>query len=381
MILEGEMGGYKKNMSKSEVKNKMVKEKLVFDVAFCGLLRMPELLKKSISSIVPLRKSGIINRIIFSTWKGEISKNAPEMYDFLKKNNVVLIESEEPKDPGKGSIWCQMKSLEVVLDYIEPDRFLLRTRTDAYISPEFLRKINNNPEVFKITDNLPGGNLFQFKIWVPWYELTVPMYLADECFMGQCKDMRFLINYDNMYDTKYVMRNGPTHVRRFIHPFLEKFPILYESMEKYNKESKARTWVRLFSRKVFDLERFNMIRKIDKIGKFKVLKNKVKNDSYIKCLAAYYLILNSHFYIDGKSVPNMIEFKEPSTPGIDLDEKNLDNNFSEKKSRFEFGGRIYAYDDKLIKNIFLRKIEKTSFSDRLYKEIEKLKNSSTEKVI
>jgi len=353
----------------------MKKEKL--DILITGLLRTEELFKRFTQDLIALRKKGIIDNIIFSTWIGELAKY-PEMHSFLKKNKVTIIENEEPGiDKKAGSIWNQMKSMSAGLKYINPNKFVLKTRTDVYINPLFIEKMKNARQILKITNNLPGGNIFKYKIWIPWYELTVPLYLADECFFGLCDDLKNLINYDRTFDTKYNIYAGKSHVRRFIYPFLKNYPILYESLGKYGSEKKIKTLIRKFSRSIFDLERFKIIKKIYELNKFKILKNQLKDEIYLKCLAAYYTILNSHFYIDSCSFPEQVIFREHNPPIVELDDKNIDNNFSIKKQRLPYGGRIYGYNEKLLKNIFNKTLEETEFSNKLMQAINKSNNSIT----
>jgi len=109
------------------------------DVLFTGLVRTPEIVKKSMKDLLDLRKKGVINKIILSTWIGEIQKY-PELVDMFNKNKIVLIENEEPKNPGRGSIWCQMKAMEEGLKIIDPNRFVFKSRLDAYINPKFAQR-------------------------------------------------------------------------------------------------------------------------------------------------------------------------------------------------------------------------------------------------
>ena len=78
---------------------------------------------------------------------------------------------------------------------------------------------------------------------------------------------------------------------------------------------------------------------------------RVKQENYLKCLAAYYYILYSHFYIDSVSVPNQIEWRENSKAELKLDNENIEKNFSKEKERLPYGGVIQGYDEKLLKNI------------------------------
>jgi len=196
------------------------------DVIFTGLVRTPDLFRKSIKEMVRLRKRGFINEIKFSTWLGEVKKY-PEVNSFLKKNKIRIIESKEPKIRGSGNIWCQMKALEMGLEKTDPNRFVLKTRADVYINPIFIEKIIKEKEdLLKITKNLPNGNIFKYKIWVPYFDLKTPFYLADECFFGYRDDLKHLYHYDDSYYKDFDIGGGRGHILRFIHPFRKGYPIL-----------------------------------------------------------------------------------------------------------------------------------------------------------
>src|SRR3989344_1850578 len=172
-----------------------MKDSEKIDALFLGLVRQPERFKKSINDLVMMRKEGLINQIIFSTWDYEIEKN-PEIIKFLKDNKVILIGSKEPEDRGEGNIWCQMKSLDVALDKVDSDRFVFKNRSDIYVNPDFLRNlIKNKREILKISSPLPKGNIFKYKIWIHYYEFKTPFHMGEECMFGHAHDMRLLVNY------------------------------------------------------------------------------------------------------------------------------------------------------------------------------------------
>ena len=91
--------------------------------------------------------------------------------------------------------------------------FVLKTRTDVHIDPEFIR--NNLP--------LSGRN----RVWIPWYQRLRPFYMADECFYGTKERIRALVNYDTWYDNNKMW--GITHMRRFAHPHINN-PIVSKYM-------------------------------------------------------------------------------------------------------------------------------------------------------
>ena len=193
------------------------------DVVFCGLIREIGMFMKSLNDLVLLRKEGLVNRIIFSTWYGEVQNN-PDIYEFFKENNIEIVENESPEERGLASIWCQMKSLEEGLKVVNERRFVLKTRSDIYLPVSLLRKLFSEKErLLRITKNLPKGNIFKHKIWTHFYELKTAFFMGDSAFFGYRDDLKKLINYDKSYENEYdisLIDHGE-HIMRFIHPFFE----------------------------------------------------------------------------------------------------------------------------------------------------------------
>ncbi len=346
--------------------------KTAVDIIFTGLIREHDLLKRSISDMVLLRKEGLINNIIISTWIGEPQKH-PEILLFLKKNKIIILESEEPKDFGDGHIWGQMKSLEEGLNKSDYNRFILKTRTDVYIDPFFLRKLFSSKEkLLKISKDLPKGNIFRYKVWVPWFELTKPFFMGDECFFGHYHDLNLFVNYDCSYDKKYEINPDKAHVRRFIHPFLKDYPIFYDSLERYSKERYFKNTLKKLSHELYvELTKLTFLRKISEKNRFNILNRRLKEKRFIELLAIYYSILYSHFYIDSWSFPKQVVFREHSEPLFKSNGEDLERNFTKEMVRIPYGGQIYIYDMNFIDSLCEKRLNKTPLTIKFMNLIDK----------
>ncbi len=348
----------------------ILKEDEKVDIIFTGLIRTPDRFKQSIEEMKEMQKEGIVNNIILSTWEGEPEKS-PEVTDFLIKNKVEIIRSEEPNPRGWGNIWCQMKSLDVGLDKVSEGRFVLKTRSDVHIKKEFLRNIFiNKNKLLKIEKDLPNGNVFKHKVWNPYFELKTIFHMADECFFGERDDVRKLVNYDGSYDAVYKVGGGINHIRRFIHPFLEKYPILYHYLKRHSKDSPLKSFLIKFSKKFFEVREFKFIRERGKNYKINVFTNQLKDENFLLAVTAYYSILHSHFYIDSRSVENMIEWRDTSKVGPKSDLKVLENNYTPDKMYQPLSGQIYIYDSELLDAIFNNKLDKTPMYDKFTSAIQ-----------
>lgn len=379
----------------------MVKNKTnsKINILFTGLIREPEKFRKSLQDFIAMRSEGIIKDIYFSTWFGEVEKS-PEFNNFLKQNKVKIIKNKEPSPRGtfeSPTIWCQMKALEEGLKKIDKNSFVLKTRTDVYINSKFLRKLFTQKEtLLKIEKSLPKGNIFKHKVWIFYYELKTPFFMGEECFFGHKDDLKLLVNYENYIEEKYKVGGGISHIRRYIHPFIKDYKIFETFLEKYSKDSALKSLVERekimlksdLYRKYFPhkyglrafLRRFRVLRNFNKWNKYKVLKNNLEKEDYIRLLAAYYSILYSHFYVDNVSFQNQVEFYGKKSANVDLDSSNLDANFSKDKIfASTAGGQIFGYDMKFLSNLANKKLAETPLTKKFYDAVDRFNNSAENK--
>ena len=372
------------------VKN-TIKNKKQVDILFTGLIRNQEMFKQTLIDLDALRKDKLINQIFLSTWFGEVEKY-PAIQELLNKHNVKIIKSEEPKPRGtlrSSTIWCQMKALEAGLNPIDAGRFVLKTRTDVYINPEFLRKLFTEKEgLLKITKNLPKKNIFKYKIWIFYYEIKTAFHMGEECFFGQRNDLKNLINYEESYDKDYQIGGGISHIRRYVHPFLKAYPIFETYLKYYAKDEFFKSLIEkekvFFKSQLYAkyfphnfglrgfLRKFKTLKFLNKNNKFKTLSKRLEKEEFLDILAAYYSILYSHFYVDNKSFKDQVNFYGKKSANVDVDQIDLDKNFSKEKIfASQAGGQIFAYDMELLDNICNKKIIKSPLSERLMQAIDR----------
>lgn len=348
------------------------------DVVFCGLVRAPDLFKKSIGELSVLRKKGLVDKIILSTWIGEVDKYSG-LREFMKKNKVIVIESKEPEVSGLGHVWNQMISLDTGLKKCSKDSFVLKTRPDVYVNPKFIEKlIKNKEKTLKIKKNLPRGNVFKYRVWVPSFELRVPFYVSDIVFYGHHSDVKKLVNFDKTYDPKNFLDREVDkliHIRRFVHPFLKKYPFLYKDFKEKLKKPIVKTWLMKFSKKVYHLGKFPLIQRLRWEQEYRNLLRMLKDRNYLASLAAYYFIMYSHFYIDNSSFEKTIAHRQEYKKDIKIDSNNFLANFSRNRLRGRALRHIHVFDDELIKNLVESKINKDPVSEKIIEEIAKFMKS------
>ena len=331
------------------------------NILICGKILIdhktnsPKMLIKSIKDFVVLRNNGKIQNIIYSTWDDEIDK-FKGLRKFLLGNNVKIVESREPKNyttgfenmrhAGPGNIWCQTKILDLGLREIDDNSYVLKTRPDIYIKPKFLDRLFSKRTAAKLKIPRNTRNIFTKKIWIPWFEITLPFHMADECFFGLCKDLKKLIHYDASYFVLDKIYWAPAHAMRFIHPFEKSFPLLKNYLENAADLS------------IYQLERLS------------VMELSLQEEVYLEFLALYYYLLKNYFFIE--TLGNVIQFREWSDPKAIIDEHKFKENFSPKKSWAPPFGPIFGYNKQWLNNVVTGKIKGDKSYDRFYKIYKKI---------
>lgn len=354
------------------------------DIVFTGLIREHETFKKSLIDLSELRKKGLVDKIILATWIGEPEKHQ-EIQNFMNSLGVTIIEEKEPEvnqnSPyykGKDFVWHQMKALEAGLKNVKDGVFVLKSRSDVYINPQFIEKLVKEKEkLLKISKDLPKGNIFKYKVWVPWFELTKPFFMADECFFGLKEDLSKLYNYNKDYFEKYDLGPDVHHVMRYIDPFLDKYPIFYLSIQKFAKDKSLKNFIKRNYPKLFNkMQRSKFMRCLAERNRFNVLSSRLQNQEYVNLLAAYYYILYSHFFIDLISFKDQLVFRDFYKGVLPMsDQRVAENNFTKDKVRFPQSGMIYFYEMSFINSIFNNSLENTDLYKKILEGVNNFDNS------
>lgn len=197
-------------------------------ILLTGQIKLPDIFNNVINEYIKLKNNFNIS-ILLVTWKNQKNK-------FKQTNHFKTIYLNEPKYTGEGNIIAQAIQFRKGLEYIEKDihdknnLFILKSRPDVIIKSQFLSKI------FKI--NLKcNSSLFSHKIWTGWAHATKPFYLEDAYFYSHYHTIKKLQYFDNPIFQKSNLGMGISHIRRFIYPFLDQFPILKDYINNKNNLS------------------------------------------------------------------------------------------------------------------------------------------------
>jgi hypothetical protein len=210
-------------------------------VVMCGQMRSMHLLMLSLEQVYNLYLEGEVQRLILSTWRGEVEK-VDGGAGFFRDRGIQVIESDfPPRLAIEGNVFQQMLAMDRALDEIDDDDLVLRTRTDlAFASRDALRAVlAQDLTLGPVLIDEGGPPIFSERIWTPYFHPSFPFYFADQLFLGRARDLRKLNNYD-MHTEAYGITSRPhecnpghssgaaAEIRRFLGPFLQRFPVLRE---------------------------------------------------------------------------------------------------------------------------------------------------------
>ena len=286
-----------------------------------GLIRSAAQLGSILDLYKPLQDEGTIDRFRLVTWTDQVDRHSG-LRKKLDEHGIELIELPPIPVKSHGNIIQQMRQFYHGLLRLDRDAYVLKTRTDLVIEPDFIRTLARHKKYHeKVTT---PHRVFQRKIGVPYFEVSKPFYISDECFAGHVDDLWQLYNLDSSYDHQYAdIGVGITHIRRFIQPFLKQYPLL----EDYLNVAGYCGWRK-------GCERFSY------------LQHCLRSDLYIAFLAVYYTVLDSHFIVDLRTTPNQIQFRlDYMSPPTRIEPEGLVNRMTPPLAwNNSMGGWLYGYD-------------------------------------
>lgn len=201
-----------------------------------GQIRHEELTRDWGRKLLTLLEEETVAAVIVATWHSEKMKT--EWFgELVRHPSFVLLAEEELSDPGPGHIWAQSLSLEIGLGAIPSEDIVIKVRTDVEVSLDYLRMLgcvsnwcgltNHVTEPWRGAQNslesmdceLVRLNSVKFcsgKIWVPWVDITKPLYIADEIFVSSASRMRDLVVYGSDLPDGIQVDSCPSHIKRFL---------------------------------------------------------------------------------------------------------------------------------------------------------------------
>lgn len=171
-------------------------------ILICGLIRKESIFKNNLDIYIRLKNEKIIDDIIVCTENNILDLNLVNYlisYDVkifnhepLPIEEIIKIDPQVHSRPlckvrNKNiyiSIWREVYNFMQGLLQIPEESFIMKTRTDLFLSYNLLKKIFNN-YIIKLDEN----NIFEYKIWAGGFHYCEPMHFSDYAFFGYKDDL------------------------------------------------------------------------------------------------------------------------------------------------------------------------------------------------
>jgi hypothetical protein len=173
-------------------------------VVVTGLIRDESFLLERINFLKLQKELGHIDKIVFSTWIGELPK-FPKIQNEIKNSDFVLVESIPPELTTTGHYIHQVLSLHNALKVCPDNSFVLRTRTDkcgvmdGFVEDEVAQFLEKKKY---LAPSRVGSDLFCDKIGIFGSHTHVSnvapvlFFWNDRFYFGLKLDLLKLINYN-----------------------------------------------------------------------------------------------------------------------------------------------------------------------------------------
>lgn len=199
-------------------------------ILLTGQIKIPNLFDNVIKEYISLLNKYNL-KIVFPTWSSELNNLKRSQY----KKHIIEIIYGPLKDNGDGNIIAQAflyrKGIEYITN-IEKDNYeelyIFKSRPDVLIKASLLK------QVFEMDLTIKDDEILDYKIWTGWAHATKPFYFEDAYFYSHYETMIKLQNFDNQIFKREYLGQGISHIRRFIEPFLNNYPILNDYINDKN---------------------------------------------------------------------------------------------------------------------------------------------------
>lgn len=289
-------------------------------VLFLGLPRMKNRFKTSVSEMRELKTSGVIDDILFVTWRNRMEKE-DELIKYLDSAGVEIVLKKESPVGGNGNFWHQSRALDYGLREISSKSRVLKTRTDVHIEKDFVRDLFNKG----VNKKFDKSGIFAERIWSPSFKIGYPFYMNDICFFGRKMDIKKLVNYDVRYgngetdDHIFYIPTGRSEVARFIHPYVRQFSFLEQLLENYRHCQ-------------------NSTRRLSRKRSEALIESRLESPIYSQFLSFYYKVCMCDFYFNSEPVlfKNM---NNTSDKYLATNNKLFMSNFTSCSDQYAMGSR------------------------------------------
>ncbi len=202
-------------------------------VLICGQVRHPEILELSLRAFEQMRQAGLVHSIVISSWTDDARAIVEIVQGLGMRDGIELMVANPPKMYSAGNFLPQMTLLYNGLLEVDSDAVVLKYRPDVLVDYGKLAMA-----IGEYVTHPQPAEMFEAKVWVPYFEASQPFCIGDVMYMGRRNDLMKLCNFDIRHDARTPIFNNPdvnisiqsggTEIRTFMPHFLARYPVLNE---------------------------------------------------------------------------------------------------------------------------------------------------------
>ena len=198
-------------------------------VLFCGQIRKPEYVIRSIELLDGCLRDGVVDEVLFALWDKEIERY-PVVRDLAVRIGVTFIEiSSQPDAYSPHNTFHQSTHIQAGLDAARRGNHVYKTRYDMAFNATagFRRHLEDLQRIDLRIEDAEDRRIFEEKVWVGQVVTRlIPFWYYDRFLFGRPADLRKLASFSSAYE--FLMHPAGTinEVRVFSGPFVETYPII-----------------------------------------------------------------------------------------------------------------------------------------------------------
>jgi hypothetical protein len=213
------------------------------------MVRDAEAVRSRFRFLGDLKRRGVIDQVVFSTWVGEAFKDA-EVTAIIKENGFQVVESQQPELVSLGHFIHQIVTLDNGLRACPDDAFIFKSRTDKTGPKEGFHEgavadfLSSRTFAHRCTSRI-NPQRYKIGIFGPSaYHSTIGPSIClwhDQTYFGFKKDLQRLVNY-NIY--AFDVHHMAPEQALFGHPIVSRYTAvdrLFRSSDSYEVLLKV-TW-------------------------------------------------------------------------------------------------------------------------------------------
>lgn len=200
-------------------------------VLICGQVRNEAVFRAAVARLQKARANGAIDRMLFSTWQGEVARYEG-LSEYLAAAAVEVVETLMPTEhmEATGNYFYQVTQITSGLERFEPEDFIFKTRGDVQINFGLGFRASKLSWERRERERPVAEGPFRHRIAVGRASPVIPFWFEDRYLYGACADLRTMARLSRSGDILWNPHTAIAETRLYAGIFVETFPVIRHFM-------------------------------------------------------------------------------------------------------------------------------------------------------